>query len=205
MIMAVRLRAGSRRHSAGARTVAGMKLMPLVLLLSLTLFACGGDDEPSEPAATSTPAAQATQAPTEAATEAPTEAPVAEAGGEEGEVREMFADYTEALGDRDWDDACEHLAPETTDKLKSNVARLGLKNAPQDCEGLMDALYTQIDKDPTAKKTIDDITATAKVTDVKIDGESATVSWSAKVNGTDTPITQTARKIDGAWKLIDVN
>jgi hypothetical protein len=173
-----------------------MKLLPLVLLLSLALFACGGDeDEPSgsQPAATNTPAAKATEAPAQAA-----------AGGEE-EVREMFADYTEALGERDWEEACEHLAPETADKLKSNVQQLGLTDTPSDCEGLMDALYTQIDKNATAKKTIDDITATAKVTEVKIDGEAATVSWSAKVNGTDTPVTQSARLIDGEWKLIDVN
>jgi hypothetical protein len=201
MIMVAMVRARGGVRGAGSRTVAGMKLMPLVLLLSLALFACGGDDEPSQPAATSTPAAEATPAPTEAATEAPE----AQAGGDEGEVREMFADYTEALGDRDWDEACSHLAPETTDKLKSNVAQLGLKNAPADCEGLMDTLYTQIDKDPTAKKAIDDITATAKVTEVKIDGVNATVSWSAKVNGADTPVTQTARKIDDEWKLIDVN
>lgn len=178
-----------------------MKLMPLVLLCCLALFACGGDDEPAEPAGTSTPAAEATQAPTEAATEAPAE----DAGGDEGEVRDMFADYTEALGERDWEEACEHLAPETTDKLKANVAQLGLTDAPDDCVGLMGALYAQIDKDPTAKKTIDDITQTAKVSSVKVDGETATVSWSAQVNGTDTPVTQTARKIDGEWKLIDVN
>ena len=172
-----------------------MKLLPLILLCCLALFACGGDDEPAEPAATSTPAAEATEA---------TEAPAQDAGGEE-DVREMFTDYTEALGERDWEEACEHLAPETTDKLKANVTQLGLTDAPGDCVGLMGALYAQIDKDPAAKKTIDDITATAKVSRVKIDGETASVSWSAKVNGTDTPITQTARIIDGEWKLIDVN
>ena len=31
------------------------------------------------------------------------------------------------------------------------------------------------------------------------------MSWSAKVNGQDTPVTQSARIIDGEWKLIDVN
>jgi len=178
-----------------------MKLMPLVLVLCLALFACGGEDEPSEPTATSTPTAEATAA-------APTAAP-AEATGQdsdaEAEVRAMFTDYTKALAARDWDEACEHLAPETTDKLKANVTQLGLTDAPDDCEGLMDALYTQIDKDPTAKKTIDGITQTAKISSVKVAGDTATVSWSAKVNGTDTPVTQTARKIDGEWKLIDVN
>ena len=176
-----------------------MKLMPLVLILCLALFACGGDDEPAESAGTSTPAAEATQAQTPAQ-----ESGGGDAGGEE-EVREMFADYTEALGERDWEDACEHLAPETTDKLKANVAQLGLTDAPEDCVGLMGALYAQIDKDPTAKKTIDDITQTAKVSKVTIECENATVSWSAKVNGTDTPVTQSARIIDGEWKLIDVN
>jgi hypothetical protein len=174
-----------------------MKLMPLVLVLALALFACGGDDEPAEqPAATGTPAAESTPAPQQATGQ--------ESDAEE-DVREMFTDYTEALGERDWEEACEHLAPETTDKLKANVAQLGLTDAPDDCQGLMGALYAQIDKDPTAKKTIDDITKTAKVSQVKIDGETASVSWSAKVNGTDTPVTQTARIIDGEWKLIDVN
>ena len=83
----------------------------------------------------------------------------------------MFTDYTKALGERDWDEACEHLAPETTDKLKANVAQLGLTDAPDDCVGLMGALYAQIDKDPTAKKTIDDITQTAKISAVKVDGD----------------------------------
>ena len=118
-----------------------MKLLPLVLVLCLALFACGGEDEPSEPAATSTPTAEATAA-------APTAAP-AEATGQdsdaEAEVREMFTDYTKALAARDWDEACEHLAPETTDKLKANVAQLGLTDAPDDCEGLMEGLYLNAD------------------------------------------------------------
>lgn len=198
MIMRWSVRAEPRSRGAGSRTVALMKLMPLVLLLSLALFACGGEDEPSEPAsATATPAATH-------AGDTAEEQVSGDAGGEQ-DVREMFTEYTEALGERDWDQACEHLAPETTDKLKSNVAQLGLTDAPDDCQGLMGALYAQIDKDPTAKKTIDDITATAKVSEVKITGESASVTWSAKVNGTDTPVTQTARIIDGEWKLIDVN
>jgi hypothetical protein len=174
-----------------------MKLLPLVLLLSLTLFACGGDDDPAEPAATGTPAAEATQAPQE-------DTGGGDAGGEE-EVREMFADYTKALGDRDWDEACDNLAPETTEKLQSNIKQLGVANPPSECTELMDQLYDTIDKDPTAKKTIDDITKSAKVDKVTITGDSASISWSATVNGQKTPVTQSARVIDGDWKLIDVN
>jgi len=174
-----------------------MKLSALAFLLACLVAAgCGGDDKK----ASATPTA-AKQAATQEATAAPAGG---DAGGEEG-VKQMFDDYRQALVDRDWDKACSHLAPETTDKLKSNIKQLGVTDAPKDCAELMDTLYTQIDKDPTAKKTIDDITSTAKVSDVKIDGDTATVSWSAKVNGADTPVTQTARKIDGEWKLIDVN
>jgi len=171
-----------------------MKLLaPVVLLLCLALAACGGDDKK----ASATPSAAATQE----ATAAPAKA---DAGGEEG-VKSMSDDYRQALVDRDWDTACSHLAPETTDKLKSNIAQLGVTDAPDDCPKLMDTLYAQIDKDPTAKKTIDAIAKTAKVTAVKITGDTASVSWTAKVNGVDTPVTQSARIIDGEWKLIDVN
>ena len=117
----------------------------------------------------------------------------------------MFTEYTEALGKRDWDEACTHLAPETTEKLQANIKQLGVTDPPSECTELMDMLYTQIDKDPTAKKTIDDITKTAKIKDVRSRASNATLSWSAQVNGTDTPVTQTARIIDGEWKLIDVN
>ena len=175
-----------------------MKLLPLILLLSLTLFACGGDDEPAADATPSkTPDAVATEAPTE-------DAGGGDAGGEE-EVRGMFADYTKALGDRDWDEACDNLAPETTEKLQSNIKQLGVTNPPTECTELMDQLYDTIDKDPTAKKTIDDITQSAKVDKVTITGDSASISWSATVNGQKTPVTQSARIIDGEWKLIDVN
>ena len=39
-----------------------------------------------------------------------------------------------------------------------------MTDPPEECTELMDALYDAIDKDPTAKKTIDDITKSAKVT-----------------------------------------
>jgi len=180
-----------------------MKLLPLILLLSLTVFACGGDDAPESSAGTSTPAAEATEAPAEESGD-DGGGGGGDAGGEEA-VREMFADYTKALGDRDWDEACENLAPETTEKLKSNIKQLGVTDPPSDCTDLMNQLYDTIDKDPTAKKTIDDITKSAKVDKVTITGESASISWSATVNGQSTPVTQSARIIDGEWKLIDVN
>jgi hypothetical protein len=170
-----------------------MKIWPLLFVV-LVLVGCGGGDKPE---AKATPA-QATTAPTEEATAA--------AGSEqEHAVTEMFDDYRAALIARDWDRACGHLAPETTKKLQENIKSLGVTDAPSECTELMGTLYETIDKDPAQKKTIDDVTKSAKVTDIKVDGDKASISWSAKVNGVDTPITQSARIIDGEWKLIDVN
>ncbi len=196
MIMRSKVPGDRRVHGAAGRTLGRMKLFAPVLLICLALAGCGGDDAKKD--AASTPAA------TQAATEAPSE--VASSGSaDEGEVTAMFNAYLKSLVDRDWDAACSHLAPETTEKLKANIQQLGVTDVPDECAALMGRLYAQIDKDPNAKKTIDDIAGTAKVKSVKLDGEKASITWSAKVNGVDTPVTQSARMIDGEWKLIDVN
>ena len=50
----------------------------------------------------------------------------------------------------------------------------------------MDALYTQIDKDPTAEEADRRHHQAAKIS-VEVDGDTATVSWSAQVNGPTRP------------------
>jgi hypothetical protein len=65
--------------------------------------------------------------------------------------------------------------PETVTKLRANVVKAGLKDAPEDCAGLLEAIYSATDRDPTQQK-----------------------------QGNNTLVTQTARRIDGEWKLVDV-
>jgi hypothetical protein len=161
-----------------------MRLIVCALLSAGLLAGCGGDDD--EPTARKTPVA--TQAPADA----------------EKDVREVFADYNEALGERDFDDACEALAPETTAKLRENVTQLGITDPPKDCPPLMQTIYEKIDKEPEQKKLIDEIARTATVDTVTVTGDTAKVAWNATVNGRKTPVTQSARRIDGEWKLIDV-
>ena len=197
MIMLVKVPGKWGPDSGAARTLKNMKIWPLLLVV-LVLAGCGGDDKPE---------AKSTPAPTSAdATPAPTEEAAAEPSGDSEEaVTAMFDDYRQALIARDWDEACSHLAPETTTKLQENIKSLGVTDPPEECTELMGKLYETIDKDATAKKTIDDVTKSAKVTKIEVDGDNASISWSAKVNGVDTPVTQSARIIDGEWKLIDVN
>ena len=149
-----------------------MKMILCALLAAGLLAGCGGSDE-KEPAAQSTPAK--TEAPAE--TQAPDDA--------EAEIRETFDSYNDALADRDFDKACEGLAPETTAKLRENVKKLGVTDPPEDCGELLSKVYETIDK-------------------VTVTGDTAKIDWSATANGQKTPISQTARRIDGEWKLVDV-
>ena len=168
-----------------------MKMILCALLAAGLLAGCGGSDE-EEPAAQSTPAK--TEAPAEKQDPADAEA----------EIRETFDNYNEALADRDFDKACDGLvagdhgqaARERQEARRHRPAR-GLRRAAA-------KVYETIDKDPAQKKLIDEIAKSAEIDKVTVTGDTATIDWSATANGQKTPISQTARRIDGEWKLVDV-
>jgi hypothetical protein len=159
-----------------------MRLLLALLIAAALLGGCGGgdDDKPSTPAATQ------------------------DADDAEADVRETFDDYNAALAERDYDDACDQLAPETVTRLRANVTKAGVKDAPDDCPGLLKAIYATTDKDPTQKKVLDEVAKSAKIDKVTITGDSAVINWNATVGGKVTQVTQSARRIDGEWKLVDV-
>jgi hypothetical protein len=159
-----------------------MRLTLALLITAALLAGCGGGggDEPAKPAAT------------ESAADA------------ESGVRESFVAYNSALANRDYDGACERLAPETVTKLRANVVKAGLKDAPDDCAGLLEAIYTATDQDATQKKTLDEVVNTAEIDKVTVTGDSAIIDWNATVQGKKTQVSQSARRIDGEWKLVDV-
>jgi hypothetical protein len=165
-----------------------MKMILCALLAAGLLAGCGGGDDEPDPAARSTS--------TPAATEAPEDA--------ETEIRETFDDYNKALVERDFDDACEQLAPETATKLRENVKTLGVTDPPQECPALLDLIYKTVDKEPEQKKLLEEIASSAKIDSVEVKGDTATINWSAQANGQKTSISQTARLIGGEWKLVDV-
>jgi hypothetical protein len=154
----------------------------LALLIAGLLAGCGGggDEDAATPAATQS------------------------AADAEADVRETFDEYNAALAERDYDDACDQLAPETVTKLRANVVKAGLKDAPGDCAELLKAIYATTDQDPTQKKTLDEVAKSAKIEKVTVNGDSAVIDWNATVQGKKTQVTQSARRIDGEWKLVDV-
>jgi hypothetical protein len=165
-----------------------MRTILCALLAAGLLAGCGGGDDEPDPAAreTSTPAA------TQGAEDA------------EAEIRETFDDYNEALVERDFDDACEQLAPETSEKLRENVKTLGVTDPPQECADLLALIYERVDKVPDQKKLLEEIASSAKIDRVTVKGDTATIKWTASANGQNTSIEQTARRIGDEWKLIDV-
>jgi hypothetical protein len=159
-----------------------MRLL-LALLMAGLLVGCGGGD--SEEPSTKPAATQA-------------------AGDAQADIRETFEAYNTALAGRDYDGACDRLSPETVTKLRDNVVKAGLKDAPDDCPGLLKAIYSATDRDPTQKKTLDEVAKSAEIDKVTVNGETAVIDWNATVEGKKTQVTQTARRIDGEWKLVDV-
>ena len=170
-----------------------MKMILCALLAAGLLAGCGGSDD-DEPAAQNTPAPAKTEAPAE--TQAPDDA--------EADIRATFGGYNDALVERDFDAACAQLAPETTAKLRQNVTTLGITDPPEDCPALLDLIYDTVDKDPQQKALLQEIATTAEIDSVEVEGDTATINWSAKAAGQKTSISQTARRIDGEWKLVDV-
>jgi hypothetical protein len=156
-----------------------------VLLVCALLAGCGGDDEDQSaaPARSATPAAQ----------------------NEEAAVREVFDSYMAALKAKDFDTACSKLAPETTAKLKENVKRLGVSDPPEECPEILGLVQDTAEKEEGGQKVLDELYDTAEVDSIKVSGaDSAIINWHASVQGNRTPVSQSARKIDGEWKLVDV-
>ncbi len=123
-------------------------------------------------------------------------------GSAEQQVRQVFEDYTAALGSDDYGTACKYLAPETIAKLEQNVEKL-TGSASDDCEGNMRKLYGRVTGD--AAKRLDAVTRTARIDRITVTGDSAIVNWSAEYAGKRVPVSQSARRIGGDWKLVDVS
>jgi hypothetical protein len=153
----------------------------VALLAALLLAGCG--DKSAPPKAAPTPAATA---------------------DDEAAIRKVFTDYNAALAGHDWQRSCSYLAPETAAKLRANVKKLGYNAIPKDCPRLLAAVYGAIESQPGQQHLFEKILKTAKIDGVDVTGDSAVIDWHATVKGNKTPVSQSVRKIDGEWKLVDV-
>ena len=167
-----------------AMTLRALPIAGLAALACLTFAGCS-----SEPA-------------TPDAGPAPTTATAPPAGpartGDEAAVEDVFHEYYRALLARDFAAACALNAPETTEQLLANVRSQGV--TASSCEEALGKIYSL----PGAAATADSIAHSASVDDVTVNGDQATITWSADINGARPTVTSGLRRVDGRWLLVEL-
>jgi ketosteroid isomerase-like protein len=135
-----------------------------------------------------TPAAQPAPPP-------PTTTPPPDPAADRRAIETVFQDYYNALQTQDFATACSLHAPETTDQMLAKLRSRGIEAAA--CEDGMTAVYAL----PDTARVVELVAETAKVDDVTITGDVATLKWSSEVNGKRSPGTTQLRRVDGRWLL----
>jgi hypothetical protein len=123
---------------------------------------------------------------------------VACGGDPTAEINQTFKGYYTALLARDFPTACGYAAPESTQRLLSTLATQGIKAST--CEEAFSAVYDE----PGAADVSDTIARTAKINDIQVDGDQATVKWTSTVDGQSQDGTYGMQRIDGRWKFVVV-
>ena len=131
-------------------------------------------------------------------------APPVPAADSETQVRSAFETYNTAITDEDWPAACGQLAPESIDKLKANLARIDGGAPSGNCPATLGRLAAVTEK-TGERDAIGQVVRTARVKEVKVTGDAAIIDWAGKVRGKEVPVSQSARRVGGAWKLVDVS
>lgn len=122
--------------------------------------------------------------------------PADPATGERGAVETVFRGYHEALHARDFTTACSLNAPEKSAEL---IEKLAAKGATvSSCEEALRMVFTL----PQAADSADRIATTLQVDDVTVDGDNATITWSARGQSRGQPTTSALRRIDDQWRLL---
>jgi hypothetical protein len=110
-------------------------------------------------------------------------------------IETVFKDYYNALQTQDFATACSLHAPETTDQMLAKLRSRGIE--AEACEDGMTAVYAL----PDTARVVELVAETAKVDDVTLSGDVATLKWSSEVNGKRSPGTTQLRRVDGRWLL----
>lgn len=122
--------------------------------------------------------------------------PADPATGERGAVETVFRGYHQALHARDFTTACSLNTPEKSAELIEKLAAKG--STVSSCEEALRMVFTL----PQAANAADSIATTLQIDDVTVDGDNATITWSARGQGREKPTTSALRRIDGQWRLL---
>jgi hypothetical protein len=122
----------------------------------------------------------------------------AAACGESSEagVEKAFRGYYAALLARDFHTACSYNTPEATDKLLTSLRTQGI--AASGCEDAYAAIFAEEGGSAAA----DTIGNTVQIQGITVNGDQATISWSADLDGERRPSTSTMQRDDGQWRFV---
>jgi len=111
-------------------------------------------------------------------------------------VEKAFRGYHAALLARDFRTACSYNSPDATDKLLTSLRTQGIGAAG--CEDAFAAIYAEAGGSEAA----DGVGRSVQIQDIAVDGDDATVSWTADLNGEARPAKSTMHRVDGQWQFV---
>jgi hypothetical protein len=118
--------------------------------------------------------------------------------GESAEVgvEKAFRGYYAALLVRDFRAACSYNSPEAVDKLLVSLRTQGIE-----ANGCEDA-YAAVFAEEGGSAAADRIGNTMQIQGITINGDQATVNWTAELDGEQRPSTSLMRRDDGQWRFV---
>ena len=117
-------------------------------------------------------------------------------GDAQADVEKAFKGYHAALLARDFPTACSYNTPEATDRLVASLQTQGIDAA--DCEDAFAAIYAEAGGSEAA----DGVGNSVQIQGITVDGDRATVNWTAVLDGEQRPAQSTMRRVDGQWRFV---
>jgi ketosteroid isomerase-like protein len=167
-----------------------MRTLRPLLLVAAALVTTSCADTPQPPAAAPLPAASSPQQ---------TSTPAPDPAADEAAVEKVYLDYTQSLVDRDFATSCGFLTQEAVEQMLEGAKAAGAEATT--CEDTLGVLYAV----PEAAELGDEVARTTEVESVEVDGDTATVEWSAELNGTRNSQSSDFERVDGGWRLAEAS
>lgn len=117
-------------------------------------------------------------------------------GHSQEDVEKSFLAYHAALLARDFPTACSYNTPEATAKLLASLRTQGIEATS--CERGFAALYAESGGSAAA----DGVGNSVQVREVTVEGDRATVQWTAVLGTEPRPATSVMRYADGKWQFV---
>ena len=121
---------------------------------------------------------------------------LAACGNAQADVEQAFRGYHTALLERDFRTACSYNTPEATDRLIGSLRTQGIDAGS--CEDAFAAIYSEAGGSATA----DGVGNSVQIQGITVDGDNATVNWTAELDGEQRPAQSTMRRDDGRWQFV---